>query len=121
MRRRDFIQVTVGSAAAWPLAARAQQGGPPVRRIGVLSLFPEADPEAQKWDAAFREGLDELGWIDGRNIHVDYRWGARGSRATVRIGISSPEARRACRHDHSGNRGVAGRDQDNPNCVWGRV
>ena len=83
MRRREFIAVVSG-AAAWPLVARAQQGGSPVRRIGFLNLLAETDPQAQSWDTAFRKGLDELGWIDGRNVHIDYRWGA-GSLDRVRL------------------------------------
>jgi putative tryptophan/tyrosine transport system substrate-binding protein len=74
MRRREFISL-LGGAAAWPLAARAQQSGQ-MRRIGVLGSLAETDSEAQSWDAAFRKRLVELGWIDGRNIHIDYRWGA---------------------------------------------
>jgi hypothetical protein len=74
MRRREFI-AGLGSAAAWPVAARAQQAER-VRRIGVLSGVAESDIESQIWDAAFRKRLGELGWIDGRNIHIDYRWGA---------------------------------------------
>src|SRR5262245_66500526 len=65
------------SAAAWPLAAGAQQPDR-VRRIGVLNGLAETDAEVQTYDAAFRHRLDELGWIDGRNIHIDYRWGAGG-------------------------------------------
>jgi putative tryptophan/tyrosine transport system substrate-binding protein len=72
--RRQFI-AALGTAAAWPLAARAQQGDQ-LRRIGMLSLFAETDPEGQSWDTAFRKRLDELGWADGRNVHIDYRWGA---------------------------------------------
>jgi putative ABC transport system substrate-binding protein len=83
MRRREFITLIGSSALGWPLAASAQQPEQ-VRRIGVLSLLAETDTEAQKWDAAFRKGLDELGWIDGRNIHIDYRWGA-GSLDRVRL------------------------------------
>ena len=83
MRRRDFIKAVAGSAAAWPLTARAQQTER-VGRIGVLNLLAETDPQAQRWDTAFRKGLDELGLIDGRNIHVDYRWGA-GSLDRVRL------------------------------------
>jgi putative ABC transport system substrate-binding protein len=71
VKRRDFFTL-VGGAAAWPLAARAQQ----MRRIGVLNSFAETDAEAQAWDSAFRKRLDELGWIDGRNVRIDYRWGA---------------------------------------------
>jgi putative ABC transport system substrate-binding protein len=74
MKRRDFITL-LGGAAAWPLAARAQQGEP-VRRVGVF--FPGAadDTEYQARNAAFLQGLRELGWTDGRNVRIDYRWGA---------------------------------------------
>jgi putative tryptophan/tyrosine transport system substrate-binding protein len=75
MRRRDFIALAVGATAAWPFAGRAQQPER-MRRIGVLSSLAETDPEAQAWDAAFRKRLVELQWIDGRNVHIDYRWGA---------------------------------------------
>jgi len=75
MKRREFMTLLGGAAVGWPLGARAQQPDQ-LRRIGVLSALAETDPEAQTQDAAFRKGLDELGWIDGRNIHVDYRWGA---------------------------------------------
>jgi putative tryptophan/tyrosine transport system substrate-binding protein len=71
MKRRDFITL-LGGAAMWPLAARAQQAGR-VRRIGVLMGFPESDPEAQLRVAAFREGLQKLGWTEGRNIRIDTR------------------------------------------------
>ena len=74
MRRRDFIML-FGGAAVWPLAARAQQAEP-VRRIGVLLSTTETDPEGQARVAALRQGLEELGWTEGRNIKVDYRWGA---------------------------------------------
>jgi putative ABC transport system substrate-binding protein len=75
MRRREFIAALGSASAAWPLAALAQQSER-MRRIGVLSSLAETDGEAQAWDAAFRKRLVELGWIDGRNIHIDYRWGA---------------------------------------------
>jgi putative tryptophan/tyrosine transport system substrate-binding protein len=74
MRRRDFITV-VGSAAAWPLIAVAQQSDR-MRRIGVLMGFAESDPEGQALVAAFREGLEKLGWAEGRNVRIDYRWTA---------------------------------------------
>jgi putative ABC transport system substrate-binding protein len=74
MKRREVIAL-FGVAAAWPLAALAQQSEK-MRRIGVLSSLAETDVEAQAWDAAFRKRLVELGWIDGRNIRIDYRWGA---------------------------------------------
>ena len=75
MRRREFISLAGGAAVIWPLVARAQQPER-MRRLGVLSSLAETDPEAQAWDAAFRKRLIELQWIDGRNIHIDYRWGA---------------------------------------------
>src|ERR1700736_6887609 len=76
MRRRDFIiKVIAGWAIAWPLAARAQQRER-VRRIGVLLNFAPDDPEAQARNAAFLQGLSELGWNVGRNARIDYRWGA---------------------------------------------
>ena len=72
-RRRDFITL-LGGAAAWPLAARAQ--GERVRRIGVLMNLASDDPEGQDRVAAFMQGLQESGWAVGRNVRVDYRWGA---------------------------------------------
>src|SRR6476660_6711044 len=74
MRRREFITV-IGSAAAWPLIAVAQQPDR-MRRIGVLMGFAESDREGQTFVAAFREGLQKLGWTEGRNIRIDYRWTA---------------------------------------------
>ena len=73
MKRRDFITLIGGTAAAWPLAARAQQRER-MRRIGVLMPFTERDPEGQTRVTAFREGLQKLGWTEGRNIRIDYRW-----------------------------------------------
>ena len=75
MRRREFIAALGSAAAAWPLAALAQQSAR-TRRIGVLSSLAETDVEAQAWDAAFRKRLVELGWVDGRDVRIDYRWGA---------------------------------------------
>ena len=73
MRRRDFIKVVPGSAMTWPLAARAQQSER-MRRIGVLMGYPENDMEGPAFFAAFREGLQKLGWMEGRNIQLDTRW-----------------------------------------------
>jgi putative tryptophan/tyrosine transport system substrate-binding protein len=73
MKRREFISLLSGAAAAWPLAARAQQGER-VRRIGVLMSLAADDKEAQARLAAFLQGLQELGWIDGRNVRIDIRW-----------------------------------------------
>src|SRR6516165_6629627 len=75
MRRRDFIAGIAGlSAAAWPVAARAQQAGERLRRIGVLMGYAESDPDAQARIAAFLDGLRKLGWAEGRNIQIDTRW-----------------------------------------------
>jgi putative ABC transport system substrate-binding protein len=73
VKRRVFI-ARLGSAAAWPVAARAQLGDR-VRRIGVLLNRESDDPEAQARNAAFLQGLQELGWTVGRNVRIDYRWG----------------------------------------------
>src|SRR5262245_55085505 len=77
IERREFI-VTLGSAAAWPVVARAQQGER-MRRIGVLMGFADNDPEARLWIARFTQGLSELGWIVGRNLQMDIRWDADSS------------------------------------------
>ena len=73
MRRREFITLLSGAAVTWPLGARAQQSGG-VRRISVLMAIAENDPEGQARVAAFREGLQKLGWTEGRNIRIDTRW-----------------------------------------------
>ena len=73
LKRREFITLLGGAAAAWPLAARAQQPER-MRRIGVLMGYAESDPEGQAYVAAFREGLQKLGWTEGRNIRIDTRW-----------------------------------------------
>jgi putative ABC transport system substrate-binding protein len=74
IRRRRFITL-LGGAAAWPLAARAQPTDQK-RRVGVLMHMSENHAEGQARVAAFREGLQELGWIDGRNLRLEVRWGA---------------------------------------------
>ena len=73
MNRREFIMLLGGAAAAWPLAARAQQREK-MRRIGVLMPFAADDPEAMARIGAFLQGLGELGWTVGRNLRIDYRW-----------------------------------------------
>jgi ABC-type uncharacterized transport system substrate-binding protein len=73
MKRREFITLLGGAVAAWPLPLCAQQGDR-MRRIGVLMGYAENDSEAQAWVAAFREGLQKLGWMEGRNIRFDTRW-----------------------------------------------
>jgi putative tryptophan/tyrosine transport system substrate-binding protein len=74
MRRREFITLAGGAAAAWPLAVRAQQ--PVMPRIGVLLRFPEDDPEGESWRQALLEGLSKFGWKRDNNIRIDVRWGA---------------------------------------------
>jgi ABC-type uncharacterized transport system substrate-binding protein len=75
MKRRQFIALLGGAAAAWPLATRAQQGEP-MRRIGVLMNLAADDPEAQARMTAFAQELGQLGWIAGRNVKIDSRWPA---------------------------------------------
>src|SRR6266478_5004927 len=75
MRRRDFFTLLGGAVAAWPCAVHAQQPER-IRRIGLLMVHTESDPEFQNYLDAFREGLRKLGWIEGRNIRIDTRWGA---------------------------------------------
>jgi len=76
LKRRDFITL-LGGAAAWPIAARAQHP----RRIGVVIALPESDQELKKWLAALRQGLDQLGWSEGRNVRLDYRFAPAGAHA----------------------------------------
>jgi putative tryptophan/tyrosine transport system substrate-binding protein len=75
MRRREFITLLGGAAAGWPLAARAQQADR-VRRIGFVTNLSADNPEGQARNAAFLQGLQQLGWTVGRNVRIDYRWGA---------------------------------------------
>jgi putative ABC transport system substrate-binding protein len=82
MRRRQFIGLVGGVAIAWPVAVRAQQGER-IRRIGVLWATSEDDPVAQARQAAFLQGLQQLGWIDGQNVRIDVRWAA-GNLANAR-------------------------------------
>jgi putative ABC transport system substrate-binding protein len=73
MRRRDFISLLGGAAVAWPHAAIAQQPDR-VRRIGLLMVFAATDPEGQRRAAIFAQALQKLGWTDGSNVRIDYRW-----------------------------------------------
>ncbi len=74
MRRRQFIVALGGAVAAWPVASRAQQGDHRARHIGVLMSVVPDDPSGDADVAALRQGLEELGWIDGRNIQMHLRW-----------------------------------------------
>jgi putative ABC transport system substrate-binding protein len=75
MKRRELITLVSGAAVAWPLAGWAQPSGR-MRRIGILMHLASDDADAQSRNAAFLQGLQELGWAVGRNVRIDYRWGA---------------------------------------------
>src|SRR6516225_8471297 len=79
VKRRDFITLLGSAAAAWPLAARAQQGDR-VRRIGVLMPGDENNPEGKPRYSAFTQALAGFGWTDGRNVRMDLRWGLDDNR-----------------------------------------
>jgi len=83
MKRREFITLLGGAAAAWPLAARAQQPDR-MQRIGVLMGYAESNVEGQAFVAAFREELLKLGWAEGRNLRSDYRWAPPGDAEATR-------------------------------------
>src|SRR5262245_35796579 len=95
MRRREFIKVIGGGAAAWPLAARAQQSDA-MRRIGVLMNFAADDVVAQARVTAFMQGLQQLGWTNGRNVQIDVRWSAgdpeRNRRYAAELVALTPDA-----------------------------
>ena len=74
MKRRDFISLLGGAAAAWPLTAQAQQAQR-TKRIGMLMGLPEGDPEGERWAKAFFQELPRLGWQPGVNVQIDLRWG----------------------------------------------
>jgi|SRR3974377_2390731 len=74
MRRREFITLLGGAATTWPLAARAQQTTP-FRRIGVLQPAPESESAFRDWRMLFTSRLRELGWTDGENLQINYRFG----------------------------------------------
>jgi len=82
VKRREFIALLSGAAAAWPLAARAQQPDR-MRRIGMLNTFAADDPEGQARAAALLQALQPLGWTVGRNLRIEHRWGT-GNVATTR-------------------------------------
>src|SRR5215468_6142137 len=86
IRRREFITL-LGGAAAWPLAARAQQGDR-VRRVSVLMSLVEYDPEAQARVAALSRGLRDLGWTEGRNLRIEYRGIVGGGTDLIRAAVA---------------------------------
>jgi hypothetical protein len=92
--RRKLLAAVAG-AAAWPLAARAQQAAVPVRRVGVLLSAPETDSEGQARTGALRQGLKELGWSEGRNLKIGYRW-TGGNDVRARAYATELAASRRC-------------------------
>jgi len=101
MKRREFISLLGGAAAAWPLAVRAQQPDR-LRRIGVLMGTAESDPDQKAMVSVFTRALEDLGWKEGANIRIDRRWAASdvaGLRTQAselaRLGLDSPDGRAA--------------------------
>ena len=84
MRRREFITLLGGAAAAWPIAVRAQQGER-MRRIGVLTRSPRTMRMRRRDIAAFLQTLQQLGWTDGRNVRIDVRWTAGNAADTANM------------------------------------
>jgi putative ABC transport system substrate-binding protein len=82
MKRRDFITLLGGAAAAWPLAAGGQQSER-MRRIGVLIALAQSDPETKGWVAGFLQGLEKRGWSENRNLQIEYRFALAGVQAQV--------------------------------------
>src|SRR4029434_9687299 len=82
MRRREFIMLLSCAAAIWPLAARAEQRQR-VRRVVVLVGVAENDPEMKERIAGLRQGLEKLGWVEGSNLRIDYRFAPAGAHARL--------------------------------------
>jgi putative ABC transport system substrate-binding protein len=95
MQRREFIKLIGGAAAAWPLAARAQQSDR-MRRIGVLMNLAADDSESPVRFAAFAQGLQELGWIVGGIVRIDIRWGASDPDRSRSFQYPNPFSMLAC-------------------------
>src|SRR5215468_11014435 len=104
MRRREFVTLVGGAAAAWPLAARAQQTH--VRRVSVLLGIAENDPEAKSRVKALQQGLRDLGWSEPRNIQIDYHFVASnpaGPHQEARRGSGKPGTGRNRRQQYAGH------------------
>lgn len=122
MRRREFITLLGGVAAAWPLTSRAQQAER-MRRVGVLMASEETDTRPKVWLSQFTQGLTELGWVNGRNLLMDVRWAGNDvdrMRMFAKQFVNQ-QPRRDPRIRNSGDRCVAARDADNPDRLCDRL
>jgi hypothetical protein len=90
VRRREFIALLGSVTAVWPLAARAQQAGA-MPRIGLLSVFAESDPEGQALIRELMQGLQELGWVNGRDVRIDFRFGGADAGILDDFGVSQKD------------------------------
>jgi putative ABC transport system substrate-binding protein len=104
MRRREFITLVGGAAGTWPLVARAQQADR-MRRVSMLLGLTEKDPEAINRVKAFRLGMRDLGWVEGRNVQIEYRF-AGTNRESINKNVASGASRTssATSDDHHSNR-----------------
>ena len=118
MKRREFIMLVGGTAAAWPLAVHAQQREP-MRRIGVLVASAADESDMQERLAGFRQGTEKLGWSEGRNVHIDIRFAA--GRADQYQSLAKASGRLPTRRDPgpfaSDCGGVATRERYDPDRV----
>jgi putative tryptophan/tyrosine transport system substrate-binding protein len=96
MRRREFITLLGGGAATWPFTGRAQQQRERMRRISVLMCATPEDPYQTTYLSAFMQGLQERCWTIGRNVRLDYRWGAGNSDSLSEVCNGISRARAAC-------------------------
>jgi len=113
MKRREFISLLGGAAAAWPLAAWAQQP----RRIGVLLNSDATDPEMQSRNKALEAGLRDLGWVDGRNLTIDYRWADTSSLRSQAAELVASKPELNSRHYYACARRGAARNWHNPDHI----
>src|SRR5262245_52617733 len=116
MRRRECITLRGSATAAWPLTARAQQAGG-MRRIAVLMPFAKSHPEGQARNAAFLQELQKLGWTEGRNLQIEYRWETGDLlKAATELVASSPDVMSF--QLHSSRRGIATDDPDRADRIY---
>src|SRR5262249_61664165 len=111
VKRREFITLLGRATAAWSGAAGAQQGER-VRRIGVLVSLAANDAQGQARRAAFLQGLQQLGWIDARNVRIDTRWGAGDADRTRRYAAELVAPAPDCRGRHQANPGNCDKDAE---------